>query len=116
MQLPSNFKNTIAKTFYDKEVNRIGETQIIEADGAVKRNFDNVTGSFMGNVRLTNFKTIQKEYGLDYQIDVAITCDPSVILAADDVIEYMSTRYVVTDVLPFDSHKLIVGTKWQTQR
>lgn len=116
MKLPSDFKKSISDRFYDKEILRIGETQVVEADGAVKRNYDNVTGSFMGNVRLMNFQEIQKDYGLDYEIDVAITCDTSILIVVDELVEYNNVRYRVTDVLPFDSHKMIVGKKWQAQQ
>lgn len=115
MLLPNDFQSTIAKTFYDKDITILGVDKVIEADGAISDTTTNVKGSFKGNPRLVNFKKIQKDYGLDYQIDIAVTCSPTEVVDQQDLIEYAGVKYDVTDVLPFDSHKLIVGTKWQSQ-
>lgn len=116
MQLPNNFQSTIANTFYDKTVSILEPTKTTETDGAVTYTGGyTVKGNFKGNPRLVNFKKIQKEYGLDYQIDIAITCGVDTSVFQEDILEYNGVRYEVTDVLPFDSHKLIVGAKWQRQ-
>lgn len=112
MIIPKDFKDAVAGTFYDKEINRIGETVITEDDGATRTEIGNVTGTFMGNPRLTNFKKVQEEYGLDYKIDIAITTSIDVYIDVDEVIQYGNVMYKVTDVLPFDSHKMIVGAVW----
>lgn len=115
MRLPTDFKKAIADRFYDKTISILGEVETTEADGAVNKTYGEVTGTFKGNCRLVNFKQIQKEYGLDYQIDIAITCDTSVSIETGNLIEYAGVRYEVTDALPFDSHLLIVGAKWRNQ-
>lgn len=115
MELPKTFKPTIAKVFYDKTISILGETVTTEADGAVNKVHDTVTGTFKGNARLTNFKLVQEEYGLDHEIDIAITCATTVSISTGDLIEYGGVRYEVTDVLPRDSHQMIVGNKWHNQ-
>ena len=115
MLLPSDFKQTIADTFYDKTIVILGSVETEEADGAKKKTSGEPTGSFKGNCRLVNFKKIQKEFGLDYQIDIAITCDTDTPVAVGDHIQYAGVKYEVSDALPTDSHILIVGVKWQRQ-
>ena len=104
-------KNKIKDTFYDKEVSILSKTQTIDAEGGIVKGSLEVIDTFMGNVNFSNCKKIQEEYGLDYQIDVAITTDKMVNI--DDVIEYLSVKYTVTDVMPTDSHILILASKWQ---
>jgi len=115
MLLPDQFQQQIADTFYDKTVSILGSVTTTEADGATKKTHGEVTGSFKGNCRLTNFKQVQKEFGLDYQIDILITCATTTSVVVGDSIEYAGVKYNVTDVLPFDSHNMIVGVKWRHQ-
>lgn len=112
MIIPKDFKEAVAGAFYDKEINRIGETLITEEDGATRTEIGAITGTFVGNPKLSNFKKVQEEYGLDYQIDIVITTSTDVLIDVDEVIQYDNVMYKVTDVLPFDSHKTIVGAIW----
>lgn len=98
--------------FYDKtvEIGSMKTTTDLEG-GVVCDNFEPVD-SFQGNVSFSNCKKIQEEYGLDYQIDISVTCDYRII-EKDNMLKYESIIYKVTDVLRFDSHVLIIGTKWQ---
>lgn len=116
MQLPATFNNSIKNAFYDKTVSILGVTEVKEADGAVHKTSNSIVGTFKGNCRLVNFKQIQKEFGLDYQIDIAITTETNVSITAETLISYAGVTYQVTDVLPFDSHVMIVGAKWRNQQ
>lgn len=116
MLLPTDFKSKIADTFYDKTVSVLGETVTTEADGAVNKTHGAVTSTFKGNCRLVNFKQVQKEYGIDHEIDIAITCPTTVSMVTGTLIEYAGVRYEVTDVLPTDSHQMIMGRKWHNQQ
>lgn len=115
MLVPNDFKTKIEERFYDKTISILGQTVTTEADGAVNKSHDTVTGTFNGNCRLVNFKQVQKEYGLDHNIDIAITTSNDVSLVTGTLIEYNGVRYEVTDVLPTDTHQMIVGTKWRNQ-
>ncbi len=112
MIIPQDFQDSMSKHFYDKTVERVGETLITEEDGATHTELSAITGTFEGNVRLTNFKKVQEQYGLDYAIDLTVTTMNDTMIEIDEVIQYSGITYKVTDVLPFDSHKMIVGVKW----
>lgn len=113
MLLPHNFKSTIAGAFYDKEISILGENSTIDAEGGRTVKGGTVTGTFKGNVRYENLKEVQKDYGLDYQIDIAITTDPSVIIMVGKIVKYANRTYRIRDVLPSDSHLMIVGVLWK---
>lgn len=116
MQIPTDFKTGIENAFYDKTITIIGESIVTEADGANKKNPNGeAIGTFTGNARLMNFKQVQKEYGLDYQIDIVVTCGVETSVVVGNIVEYNGVKYDVTDVLPFDSHKMIVGVKCHQQ-
>ena len=105
-------KTKIASVFYDKEVEVLSASESMDAEGGVKYTGLNVVDTFKGNVNFSNCKKIQEEYGLDYQIDISITTDYN-LLKHNDLIKYQDVTYNVSDILPSDSHILIVATKWQ---
>lgn len=105
-------KQKIADTFYDKEILVLESKTITDSEGGISYKGLTVKESFMGNVSFSNNKTIQEDYGLDYEIDVSITTDYGK-LKHHDLIKYKDIVYDVTDILPSDSHYLIVGVKWQ---
>lgn len=112
MYIPKKMKQQIAKTFYDKEVFMLDKKTNIDAEGGVTSKGYDVIDTFKGNVNFSNCKQIQEEYGLDYNIDVSITTDYN-LLNINDMIKYQDIIYNVTDILPSDSHILIVATKWR---
>lgn len=105
-------KKEIAKAFYDKEVYLIDKRTTIDAEGGVNVNGYEIVDNFKGNVNFSNCKQIQEEYGLDYSIDVSITTNYN-LLKLNDLIKYNEVVYNVTDILPSDSHLLVVATKWR---
>lgn len=105
-------RKQIAQVFYDKEVHLMDKRTSIDAEGGVNYKGYDVIGAFKGNVNFSNCKKIQEEYGLDYQIDISITTDYESV-KHNDIIKYNGVIYNVTDILPSDSHVLIVATKWQ---
>lgn len=112
MYIPKNMMKQIAKVFYDKEVSILVKTTTIDAEGGVNTKGYDVIDTFKGNVNFSNCKQIQEEYGLDYNIDVSITTDYK-LLKINDIIKYQEIIYNVTDILPSDSHLLVVATKWR---
>ena len=111
--LPHNFKSTIASTFYDKDISILNESSTKDAEGGRVVKGGTVTGSFKGNVRYENLKEVQKDYGLNYQIDVAITADNTTDLAVGSFIKYSDHIYRVRELLPSDSHLTIIGVLWK---
>ena len=102
----------IAKAFYDKTVEVLANNTITDAEGGVIYKGYATVNNFKGNVNFSNCKKIQEEYGLDYNIDISITTDYK-DLRLNGLIKYQDVIYNVTDILPNDSHVLIVATKWR---
>lgn len=112
MYIPNQMKNKIASVFYDKEVNIMNKVISTDAEGGVINRGLVVQSSFNGNVSFSNCKQVQEDYGLDYEIDITITTAVEETVAIDDIIQYNDVIYKVTDVLPSDSHKMVVAVKW----
>ena len=115
MLLPNGFGEAIASAFYDKTVSKLAKSVTTDNEGGVKKTGTTVASTFKGNVRFDGLGEVQKEIGLVQQIDVAITCPPDTAIAVDDLFQYLGVKYVAIGVMPYDSHKLIVGKKWQVQ-
>lgn len=101
----------IADIFYDKEIQILDESVSIDEEGGVISKGLNVIDTFKGNVNFSNCKKIQEDYGLDYEIDISITASNDTNICIANYIKYQDVIYNVTDVLPSDSHVLIVATK-----
>lgn len=112
MYIPQKMKNKIAQVFYDKTVFIIAQEVTIDAEGGVNYKGYDVIDTFKGNVNFSNCKQIQEEYGLDYNIDLSITTNYN-SLKLNDLIKYQEVVYNVTDILPSDSHLLVVAVKWR---
>lgn len=112
MYIPKTMRTKIASVFYDKEVEVLEKATTIDAEGGVNTKGLQSKDNFKGNVSFSNCKKIQEEYGLDYNIDISITTDYK-LLKINDIIKYLDVIYNVTDVLPSDSHILVVATKWR---
>ena len=113
MYIPKTMTKAIANAFYDKTVEIMSNDTVIDAEGGVNYKGLAVTSSFKGNVSFSNCKKIQEEYGLDYEIDISITASTDTDISSNDIIKYNDVIFNVTDVLPSDSHILIVATKWR---
>lgn len=112
MYIPKQMTTKIAEVFYDKTVEVLKPNIITDAEGGVNYRGLAVVDNFKGNVNFSNCKKIQEEYGLDYEINVSVTTNYH-LLKHNDLIKYQDVVYNVTDILPSDSHFLVVATKWQ---
>ena len=108
--MPASFTKAIADTFYDKTVSKLEKTTT-STDGWVEET-GTVTSTFKANVQFDNLGEVQTELGLTEQIDVAMTCLPDTDIAVDDLFQYDGVDYKASAVIPYDSHKKIVGSKW----
>lgn len=115
MLIPKSMKSSISEAFYDKEISILDTSETFDAEGGLVKDANNIKDTFKGNVRFINLKAVQEEYGLDYQIDVAITTFREVNVKVADVISYLDKKYFVKDAIPNDSHLLIVGELWQSK-
>lgn len=112
MYIPKKMNNEISKYFYDKEIEVLEKNTSIDAEGGINTHALNHKDNFHGNVIFSNCKKVQEDFGLDYNIDISVTTDYRGI-KVDDYIKYLDVIYNVTDVLPFDSHVMVVATKWK---
>lgn len=113
MYIPKTMTKQIAKTFYDKEVDILEKETNIDSEGGITSKGLTLRDKFNGNVSFSNCKKIQEEFGLDYEIDISITTNKDTDISKDNFIKYRNIVYYVTDILPTDSHILIIGTKWR---
>lgn len=115
MQFPDKSKKAIANAFYDKEVAILSKSEMLDDEGGVVKNAETVKSTFKGNVRFTVLGEEQSEIGLVENIDIQITCPTDTDVKVDDLLKHQGVKYVAVDVLPFDSHKTIMGRKWEKQ-
>ena len=116
MLLPSNFKDTISKTFYDKTIEVITRTEVTEVDGGRGDTLTAVVSSFKGNIRFAKLGEIIDDSGLKYEADALITCPTDTVLVVQDVVRYVNRDYFVKSILPFDSHLKILVNIWQAHQ
>ena len=69
------------------------------------------TGSFMGNIRFDKLELVQKQYGLEEEIDAAISTHTEI--ANGSIISYKGRYYRVYKALEFDSHILLAVQKFK---
>ena len=129
MLFPESAKNAISSVFFDKLVLVLSDSEIIDSEGGVVRTIANeeseseesggydptIKSSFYGNVRFNALGELENEIGLTHNIDIAISCPTDTAVEVNDLLQYKGTIYIATDVLPYDSHKLITGQRWETQ-
>lgn len=105
-------KTVIAKTFYDKEIHLINMSAETDSEGGVKTKGYTVEGVFKGNVNFSNCEKIQKDYGLDYEVNISITTNYTE-LKKTDILMYDKVLYEVKGIYIRDSHLLVLGAKWR---
>lgn len=116
MLFPDHIVEAVAKTFYDKEISILTATETIDSEGGVNREITTTGNSFFGNVRFSNLGEVKDEMGLVEAIDICITCRASEQITLNDLIKYNEKTYLVTSVIPTDSHLTIVGKLWEKQQ
>ena len=114
MLFPDNAKSKIAKAFYDKTVKIYAKTETVDEEGGIVNGFI-AKGTFKGSVRFNSLGELQSELGLTRNIDIAVSCPTDTKVEVDDLLEYNGIKYIVTDALPRDSHKFLMGEKWRAE-
>lgn len=113
MYIPKTMIKKISDAFYDKDIEVLDRKIIVDDEGGVKNSGFISKDTFKGNVSFSNGKKIQEDYGLNYNVDIAVTTYVDTEVLINDFIRYDNIVYNVVDVLKSDSHILITGTKWQ---
>lgn len=108
MKIPEEFKQAIADTFYDKDIE-------IWTSGTIKDNEGSVVGngklekidSFKGNFQFSTREYIQQEYGREIEANAIVTCDKA-NAEIGNILVYNNNDYVIKSLVPFDSHITIL--------
>ena len=112
MLYPQSAKKAIENAFYDKTISVLSDTETIDSEGGVVRTSSTAKSTFKGNVRFNALGELQNEMGLVKNIDIAITCPTTSQVELNDIFQYNGMKYIATSVIPYDSHKMVVGEKW----
>lgn len=102
-----------AKSFFDKTITRNSVTTVTDDEGWSRGGATKVViGTYKGNPRFTKLEELQKQFGIHEDISIAITCSSDEDIVLGEIHTYNNQDYRIVSVLPFDSHKLIVGQIW----
>lgn len=115
MEFPKTAKQAIAKAFFDKEIAIIEKRSTLDEEGGAIKSGEVIKRTFTGNVRFLVQEEQQNNIGLVKRGDIQITCSTDTEVEMDDLLRYAGTIYVVTSILPSDSHLTILGDRWVKQ-
>lgn len=108
MQIPDLFKEVIADTFYDKEIEIWTLGTITDDEGSVVGNGKlEKIDSFKGNFQFSTREYIQQEYGKEIEANAIVTCDKTVSKIGD-VLIYNNKDYIINSIIVSDSHTTIL--------
>lgn len=104
MQIPEIFEQTIADTFYDKEIEIWTSGTIKDDEGSIIRNgkLDKLD-SFKGNFQFSTREYIQQEYGKEIEANAIVTCNKTKAQIGNILI-YDNKEYTIKSLVPSDSH------------
>ena len=109
MEIPNIFKQTIANTFYDKNIEIWIAGDITDNEGAVigSGKLEKVN-EFQGNFQFLTREKIQQEYGQEIKANAIVTCANTVTAAIGNILVYNSKNYSIKSVIVSDSHTTIL--------
>lgn len=113
MEIPTNVKNAISSTFYDKVFTRYNVTQEEDDEGEIIDELVVANGTFKGNPHFNNFEWLQKKFGIEVDIDMSVSTHSNE--AAGTIISYDGQLYEVYKALPYDSHYFLVCREWSSK-
>lgn len=110
MELPEDFKNIIANTFYDKTL-IIYSTESVKDDEGFATSEATTTNTYiLGNVRFDKLDKVALDYGITDKIDMTVTTND--VIDAGTILGYGNNKYKVLRSIPFDSHYLLIASLW----
>ena len=108
MNIPETFKQAIADTFYDKDIEIWTSGTIKDDEGAVIGNGKlEKIDSFKGNFQFSTREYIQQEYGKEMEANAIVTCDKTVA-EIGNILVYNDKEYEIKSLIPYDSHITIL--------
>ena len=104
MQIPEIFKQTIADTFYDKDIEIWTTGTIKDDEGSVigDGKLDKID-NFRGNFQFSTREYIQQQYGKEMEANAIVTCDTTKA-EIGNILIYDNKEYTIKSLVPFDSH------------
>lgn len=104
MQISEIFKQAIADTFYDKDIEIWTTGTIKDEEGSVVGNgklekIDSLKGNFQFKTR----EYIQQEYGQEIEANAIVTCANTKAVESN-ILVYDAREYEIKSVVPGDSH------------
>ena len=104
MKIPEIFKQTIANTFYDKQIEIWSSGTITDDEGSVIGNGKvEKIDEFMGNFQFSTREYIQQEYGKEIEANAIVTCNTT-IAKIGDILVYNGKDYTIRANPSSDSH------------
>ena len=108
MKIPEIFKQAIADTFYDKDIEIWTEGTIKDEEGSVIENGKvEKIDSFKGNFQFSTREYIQQEYGREIEANAIVTCDKTVA-EIGNILVYSNNDYTIKSLITSDSHTTIL--------
>ena len=108
MKIPETFKQAIADTFYDKDIEIWTEGTIKDDEGSVIGNGKlEKIDSFKGNFQFSTREYIQQEYGKEIEANAIVTCDKTVA-EIGNILVYNNNDYTIKSLITGDSHTTIL--------
>ena len=108
MKIPNEFKQAIADTFYDKDIEIWTSGTIKDDEGAVIGNGKlEKVDSFKGNFQFTTKEYIQQEYGKEIEANAIVTCDKTTGQIGD-ILVYDDNDYTIKSKIVSDSHTTLL--------
>lgn len=104
MKIPEEFKQAIADTFYDKDIEIWTSGTIKDEEGSVIGNGKlEKIDSCKGNFQLQTREKIQQEYGQEIEANAIVTCNTTVAKIGN-ILVYNNKEYEIKSLVPSDSH------------
>lgn len=104
MNMPEIFKQAIADTFYDKDIEIWTKGIIKDDEGSVigNGNLEKID-SFKGNFQFKTKEYIQQEYGKELEANAIVTCNETKA-EIGNILVYNGSDYEIKGLIPSDSH------------
>lgn len=108
MNIPETFKQAIADTFYDKDIEIWTEGTIKDDEGATIGNGKlEKIDSFKGNFQFSTREYIQQEYGREIEANAIVSCDKA-NAEIGNILVYNNADYAIKSLIIGDSHTTIL--------
>lgn len=108
MKIPKEFKQVIAETFYDKEIEIWTLGTIKDDEGSIIENGKlEKVDEFKGNFQFKTREYIQQEYGKEVEANAIVTCDKTVA-EIGNILVYDGNDYTIKSKITGDSHTMLI--------